>query len=95
VLFALAEASSGESLIQQLGEAVSKTFAVLRASSTKFRQPATGALTAKAKFTTAETSSLLKELETRRRAPVSIDVEIVDAGSVTVMTGQFDWFLQI
>lgn len=95
VLFALAEACSGEYLIQQLGEASSRTFAVLRTSSTKFRKPATGALRAKAKFTTAETSSLLQELETRKRALVSIDVEIVDAGSVTVMSGKFDWYLQV
>lgn len=94
VLFALAEACSGEYLIQQLGEAGTKTFAVLRSSSTKFRKPATGALTARAKFATSDTGSLLQDLETRKRALVSMDVEIVDAGAVTVMSGQYDWFLQ-
>ena len=34
-------------------------------------------------------------VETRKRALVSRDVEILDSGSVLVMSAQFDWFLQV
>ena len=95
MLFALAEACSGEFLLQHLGERQAQVFAVLRASSTKFRRPAIGALTAKARFQSTDPSALLHELDARGRVVVAIDVDASDASAVVVMSGQFDWFLQV
>ncbi len=94
VLFALAEACSGEFLIQQLSERHAETFAVLRTSSTKFRKPGLGMLKAQARFQSTEPPPLLHDLDTRGRTIVAIDVEVIDSAQTVVMTGQFDWFLQ-
>src|ERR1041385_7123665 len=92
--FALAEASSGEFLLRQLGEVKDQVFAVLRTSDVKFRKPAHGALRASARFVEGVAETLSAELTTRGRALVSVLVEIADAQGVITMTGQYDWFLQ-
>jgi acyl-coenzyme A thioesterase PaaI-like protein len=92
--FALAEAASGEFLLQQLGEAKDGVFAVLRTSEVKFRKPAHGALGATARFVQGDGSTLAAEVASRGRALSSVLVEIADAQGVVTMTGQFDWFLQ-
>ena len=94
VQFALAEAGSGEFLLQQLGEAQGETFAVLRTSEVKFRKPAYGALRASARFADGDADSLSSELAARGRALVSVLVEVADAQGAVTMTGRYDWFLQ-
>ena len=104
VLFALAEACSGEFLLQQLGEELSpNVFAVLRTSDVKFRKPAHAPLRASAQFAAADkadtdgasgTTSLLNELASRSRTLASVSVALLDAHDVIVMNGRFDWFLQ-
>jgi len=102
VLFALAEAASGEFLLRQLGETQQEeqVLAVLRTSTVKYRKPASpgfGQLRASARFADTDAAKLSAELTTRSRALVAILVEIADAqpgGGVVTMTGQFDWFLQ-
>jgi acyl-coenzyme A thioesterase PaaI-like protein len=92
--FALAEASSGEYLLRQLGELQSQVFAVLRTSDVKFRKPAHGMLRATARFAEGTSDSLSGALAARGRALASVLVEVADAQGVVTMTGQFDWFLQ-
>jgi acyl-coenzyme A thioesterase PaaI-like protein len=92
--FALAEAASGEFLLNYLGEAQNRVFAVLRASEVKFRKPAHGVLRASARFADDTPHSPSAELESRGRALASIFVEVVDAKGVVTMSGRFDWFLQ-
>jgi acyl-coenzyme A thioesterase PaaI-like protein len=94
VQFALAEASSGEFLLRQMGEMQSQVFAVLRTSNVKFRKPAHGALRASARFADSDAAKLASELAARRRALTSVLVEIADAEGAVTMTGQYDWFLQ-
>lgn len=98
VQFALAEAASGELLLQQLGArgtlVSAGDFAVLRTSSVKFRKPAHGELRAAARFADTDTETLSVELESRGRALVAVLVEVTDTQGVVTMTGQFDWFLQ-
>jgi len=94
VQFALAEASSGEFLLRQLGDAQSQVFAVLRTSDVKFRKPAHGTLRASARFADGANDSLASELASRGRALVSVLVEVADTQGVVTMSGQYDWFLQ-
>lgn len=92
--FALAEACSAEFLINQLGEAGSRTMAVLRTSDVKYRKPANGALRAAARFSDSAEPGLLNELTSRGRALASIAVEVSDVHGVVTMTGTYSWFLQ-
>lgn len=92
--FALAEAASGELLLQKLGAAQGQAVAVLRTSSVKFRKPAQGELRAAARFHDTDPEKLLAELESRGRAQVAVLVEVTDTQGVVTMSGQFDWFLQ-
>ena len=94
VQFALAEACSGEFLLNQLGEAQNQVFAVLRTSEVKFRKPAHGALRASARPEEATETTLLDDLVSRGRALASVQVEVSDAQGVVTMTGRYDWFLQ-
>ena len=109
VQFALAEAASGELLLQHLGAAQvsagdspwrDQVVAVLRTSSVKFRKPAHGGgeLRAAARFLDTDPETLSAELESggggRGRALVAVLVEVTDTQGVVTMTGQFDWFLQ-
>jgi acyl-coenzyme A thioesterase PaaI-like protein len=94
VQFALAEAGSGELLLQQLGDAQDKFVAVLRTSSVKFRKPAQGELRAAARFLDTDPQALSAELESRGRALVAVLVDVLDTQGVVTMSGQFDWFLQ-
>jgi hypothetical protein len=92
--FALAEAGSGEFLIAHVGNLQPPVFAVLRTSEVKFRKPAHGTLHASAKFKDGDGESLASELKSRRRALVSVLVEVADLNGVITMSGQYDWFLQ-
>ena len=94
VQFALAEASSGEFLLRELGDAQNQVLAVLRTSEVKFRKPAHGTLRASARFADGAAESLRAELGSRGRALVSVLAEVADAKGVVTMSGQYDWFLQ-
>jgi acyl-coenzyme A thioesterase PaaI-like protein len=94
VQFALAEACSGEFLLRHFGHDPSRVFAVLRASSVKFRQPAQGKLRASAKFLDTSAAALTDKLAARGRSFVSVLVEVSDANAVATMSGQYDWFLR-
>jgi acyl-coenzyme A thioesterase PaaI-like protein len=92
--FALAEAASGEFLIQGLSDGGEQPFAVLRTSSVKFRKPAHGHLRGLARFASGSVETLRAELQARSRALVTVVVEVLDENGVTTMSGEFDWFIQ-
>jgi acyl-coenzyme A thioesterase PaaI-like protein len=92
--YALAEACSGELLLQTLGEAGDEVFAVLRSSEVKYHNPAQGELRASARIVEREGSTLLGEITRRGRTIASIDVDVSDINGIVTMSGQFGWFLQ-
>src|SRR5437764_1449216 len=73
VQFILAEACSGEFLLQQFS-ARSEVFAVLRTSTVKFHKAARGPLRASAELVDATNEAVMRELESRQRAFVTISV---------------------
>ncbi|MDB6040035.1 MAG: hypothetical protein JWM99_3876 [Verrucomicrobiales bacterium] len=85
VLFAFAEASSGELLLRHLGEAQNQFFAVLRTSEVKFRKPAHGALRAFARLADGTLDSFSSDLKSRGRALASILVELLDGNGVATI----------
>ena len=92
--FALAEACSGEFLLQHLGALPQKTNGVLRAAEVKFRKPAHGTLRATPGFAEGDAKQLMDHLHRKGRALASVNVEVTDAHGVMTMRGQYDWFLQ-
>ena len=92
--FALAEASSGEFLLQHLGDTQNQVFAVLRTSAVKFRKPARGSLRASARLADGIAEPLANQLASRGRAFASVLVEVADRQGDVTMRGQYEWFLQ-
>jgi acyl-coenzyme A thioesterase PaaI-like protein len=93
VQFALAEACSGEFLLEQF-EDDENISGVVIAANVKYRSPARGKLRASAQINGKAEPSVKDRLSSRRRIFVSVLVQVTDTcGSVT-MEGQYDWLLQ-
>jgi len=92
--FALAEAASGQWLLNRFGAAAAENLAVVRHADVKFRRPAKGKLTAEADAAPEEAEQFLDTLSRRGRAAIEVRVRVVDdEGSVT-LEGSFEWFAQ-
>jgi acyl-coenzyme A thioesterase PaaI-like protein len=92
--FALAEATSGQLLLERFAEQSSQHIAVLRKSEIKFRNPASSDLRATASADTDELESFEQRLSQRGRALLGVSVVVKDASDEEVMRGRFDWFVQ-
>ncbi len=92
--FALAEASSGEYLLQRFKEYSEKIIPVVRRAETKYKKPAKGTLYAVATLSDNLAEQAIDRLAIKGRAvfPVSVQVKDVD-GNVT-MEATIEWFVQ-
>ena len=95
VQLSLAEASSGEFLLQQFSEQKNEVIPVIRKTEVKYHRPANGTLYSRASFHSANKTEVLDELLKRNRIIVQIKVEIFDLSKNKVLTAVFDWFLKI
>src|SRR4051794_5156170 len=91
-LLALAEATSGEFLLQQAGS-VPNLVPVVRRLEAKFHKPAQGRVAARAAAADGELAKLAVDLQTRGRGLVSIRVEVVDDNDVVVLSAEVQWFI--
>ena len=92
--FALAEACSGEYLIRQFKEREGRFAPVVRRVEGKFRKPASGNLFAKAAVADDELAKFIADLDSKRRATISIGVDVFDANDVVTLSAAFEWFIQ-
>lgn len=92
---ALAEASSGEFLLQQFWEINKDVIPLIRKTEVKYHKPANGTLYSRASFRSANRAEVLDELTNKNRVITQIKVEILDSSENKVLTAIFDWFLQI
>lgn len=92
---ALAEASSGEFLLQEFGEHKADVIPVIRKTEAKYHRPANGTLYSRASFQSATKAEVLDELIHKKRTITQIKVEILDHSKKKVLTAIFDWFLAI
>lgn len=90
ILFALAEAGSGEFLLRHLGDAQRTVFAVLRTSTVKFRKPAHGALRASARFAEEGGVPMMRDLESGRYRRLRLPQEGPAAGSASRCLNKFN-----
>ena len=93
VQLSLAEASSGEFLLNQFDELKNELIPVVRKTEVKYHKPANGELFSKAAFLSTNKQNILKELNSRKRSLVQVKVEIYDTEKNKAATAIFDWFI--
>ena len=90
--FSLAEAASGQWLLDRFGEAAADYAAVVRHADVKFRRPATGELTAQAGAPPEEAERFPETLTRRGRASIEVRVQILGADGSATLESAFEWF---
>lgn len=93
VQLSIAEASSGEFLLQQFTGLSSVLIPVVRRTAAKYHKPANGTLYSKASFESTSKSEVLNELQSKKRALLKVKVEIFDGQKNKALTAVFDWFI--
>jgi len=92
--FALAEAASGQWLLDHFGDAVTDYVAVVRHVDVKYRRPAAGELTADASAVPGEAERFLDTLARRGRATIEVRVQVHGADGNATLESAFEWFAQ-
>ena len=90
---ALAEASSGEFLLRHF-TSLDGIVPVVRRMEAKFRKPANGSIMSSVSVAPEAIAQLDSELAAKRRALISIPVEIHDESGVHTLSATFEWFIQ-
>lgn len=93
VQLTLAEASSGEFLRIQFQEIQDQLIPVVRKTEAKYQRPANGVLRAKASFVDLDAAAHINLLKEKKRAIISVKVEIIDENDAKTLTAVFDWFI--
>ncbi len=92
--FALAEACSGEYLLNKFKDYSENIIPVVRKTETKYKNPAVGTLYAKAGLDPEVESSVMARLEKKGRVVIPVQVEVFNSENQTTMTARIDWFIQ-
>lgn len=90
--FALAEATSGHFLINELTE-LNDVIPVVRKVEVKYRKPAIGKIYSIAKIQGIEKKVVLETVREKGRILLNVEVSIFDEGGRLVMQSQFEWFI--
>ncbi len=91
--FALAETQSGLYLHTLFPEYRGKIIPLPRESRVKHQKPSTSTLTASAYVEEGVKEKFLIALKSKRRAIITVDVELRDENQVVTMRGDFTWFI--
>ena len=91
-LFALAEATSGEFLLQSRGDRTD-IGGVVRRATTKYSRPANGDVFSKVTTPVTEIETAISKVDSRGKSLVDIDVELVDMDSAVIGRFSFTWML--
>jgi len=89
---ALAEASSGEFLLRDLGSD-SGVIPVVRRLESKFRKPANGSITSTVSAPPETLDQLRADLAAKSRAIVSVPVELHDEYGTHTLSATVEWFI--
>jgi hypothetical protein len=93
--FSLAEFTSGQWLLNTFPEIAPNVIPMLRKSEVKFKKPAHGKIRAKAHVEEIAQQTFLHELNQYNRALIKIEIDIVNDSNEKVMTGIYEWFIQL
>jgi acyl-coenzyme A thioesterase PaaI-like protein len=91
-LLAVAEAGSGAFLLDRLG-ASAGVLAVVRRLEARFRQPASGRVSARAVVAPEEVARWAGELADRGRVLVAVPVEVVTGEGKVALRATVEWFI--
>lgn len=94
-LFALAEASSGSYLQQEIPGNGERVFAVLRTSEVKYRKPAMGKIYSIGRIDEGSRAQCIKALKEKGRSIIPIEIELRSESDTLVATARFNWFLSV
>jgi acyl-coenzyme A thioesterase PaaI-like protein len=93
VQLALAEASTGQWLMQAVPELAAKVIGVVRRVEAKFKKPMHGAVYSRATTSIDEIQRLAEPLATKGRSLIPVTVEIVDGSGNVGLVATFEWFV--
>lgn len=93
VQLALAEASSGEFLLNQFFELRNELIPVIRKTEARYHKPANGTLYSKASFDSVSKEAILSDLLEKNRVIVKVRTEVFDAQNNKSLTATFEWFI--
>jgi hypothetical protein len=91
---ALAEASSGQWLMQALPHLVDKAVAVVRRVEAKFKSPMRGEIFSRSTTSLDEAKRSAETLAIKGRALIPVTIEIVDGSGSVGLVATFEWFSQ-
>ena len=91
---ALAEATSGQVLINRFGESTDETLVVVRRVEAKFRAPLLGRVVSRTSISDDALRVFSEKLNSRGRASVSIPVEVLDEHENVGLVATIEWFSQ-
>jgi hypothetical protein len=94
VQLSLAEASSGQWLVQALPHLVDKAIAVLRRVEAKFKNPMRGEIFSRSTTSLGEVRRSAEALTVKGRALIPVTIEIVDGSGSVGLVATFEWFSQ-
>ena len=94
VLFAVAEAASGQALLSRQLDTTNTT-ALLRNSDIKYRSPATTKVYGVATIDDSAFDKLSQQLSARGRASIEVSVSVINENDVECVSGTFKWFVAV
>jgi acyl-coenzyme A thioesterase PaaI-like protein len=92
-LLVLAEASSGEYLIRELGSVPFPIVPVVRRVEAKFRKPALGAVSSSVSVPPEKRAEFIATLAGRGRALLEIHVDVRDEHDTHALAATIEWFV--
>ena len=93
--FLLAESASGYYLLTAFPDLVGHVVPLLRESRIKYVHQSQGELVSKVLLEEAEKQKILQTLMSRRRAVVTVAVDVSERDGNTTCSGEFKWFVQL
>jgi acyl-coenzyme A thioesterase PaaI-like protein len=91
---ALAEAASGEFLLEASPEYEGRVLAVVRRTEAKFRNPMTGRVFSRVAISAGDVRKSAEPLATKSRAIIPVTIEIIDDSGAVGLIATFEWFVQ-
>lgn len=93
--FALAETQSGLYMRSLFPEYAEQVIPLLRASTVKYKHPATKEIYAVASVNDESKKKFETQFLKKGRASITISVELRDSDDMVTMMGEFNWFVQL
>ncbi|NOY63522.1 MAG: DUF4442 domain-containing protein [Gammaproteobacteria bacterium] len=92
--FGLAETASGAHLLSLFPELAQTVVPLLRDAQVKFKRPATSTLCAYPSTEKATLTKFSKQITSKGRGTIRVDVELRDAEGMVVCVASYQWFVQ-